>query len=59
MTSRDRHRPRLQHRRQRLVQHHPVRWFNSINNILPEVPAQNIIAMFKAVQEFNGRDSNF
>jgi uroporphyrinogen decarboxylase len=28
--------------------------FNSIHNILPEVPAQNIIAMFKAVHEFNG-----
>ncbi len=32
--------------------------FNSIHNILPEVPAQNIIAMFKAVHEFNGRDAN-
>lgn len=32
--------------------------FNSIHNILPEVPPQNIIAMFKAVHEFNGRDTN-
>jgi len=31
--------------------------FNSIHNILPEVPAQNIIAMFKAVHEVNGCDT--
>jgi len=28
--------------------------FNTIHNILPEVPPQNIAAMFEAVSEFNG-----
>ena len=28
--------------------------FNTIHNILPEVPAENVIAMFDAVREFNG-----
>lgn len=28
--------------------------FNSIHNILPEVPPENIVAMFDAVAEFNG-----
>jgi len=28
--------------------------FNTVHNILPEVPPQNIVAMFEAVQEFNG-----
>lgn len=27
--------------------------FNTVHNILPEVPPQNIVAMFEAVQEFN------
>ena len=27
--------------------------FNTVHNILPEVPPQNIMAMFEAVQEFN------
>jgi uroporphyrinogen decarboxylase len=27
--------------------------FNTIHNILPEVPPQNIVAMFEAIQEFN------
>jgi len=27
--------------------------FNPVHNILPEVPPQNIVAMFEAVQEFN------
>jgi uroporphyrinogen decarboxylase len=29
--------------------------FNTIHNILPDVPPQNVIAMFKAVNEFNSR----
>ncbi len=29
--------------------------FNTIHNILPEVPSENIVAMFEAVEEFNGR----
>lgn len=29
--------------------------FNTVHNILPEVPPQNIVAMFEAVDEFNGR----
>ncbi len=29
--------------------------FNPIHNILPEVPPENIIAMFDAIQEFSGR----
>jgi uroporphyrinogen decarboxylase len=29
--------------------------FSAIHNILPEVPPQNIVAMFEAVEEFNGR----
>jgi len=28
--------------------------FNTVHNILPEVPPQNILAMFDAVAEFNG-----
>jgi uroporphyrinogen decarboxylase len=28
--------------------------FNTIHNILPEVPPENIVAMFEAVEEFNG-----
>ena len=28
--------------------------FNTIHNILPEVPPQNIVAMFAAIAEFNG-----
>jgi uroporphyrinogen decarboxylase len=28
--------------------------FNTVHNILPEVPPQNIVAMFEAVHEFNG-----
>ena len=27
--------------------------FNTVHNILPDVPPQNIIAMFEAVKEFN------
>lgn len=29
--------------------------FNTVHNILPEVPPQNIVAMYEAVAEFNGR----
>jgi uroporphyrinogen decarboxylase len=29
--------------------------FNSVHNILPDVPPENVVAMFDAVQEFNGR----
>lgn len=29
--------------------------FNTVHNILPEVPPRNIVAMFAAVAEFNGR----
>lgn len=28
--------------------------FNTIHNIMPDVPPQNIVAMFEAVEEFNG-----
>ena len=28
--------------------------FNPVHNILPDVPPQNIIAMFDAINEFNG-----
>lgn len=28
--------------------------FNTVHNILPEVPPENIVAMFEAVKEFNG-----
>lgn len=28
--------------------------FNTVHNILPEVPPENIVAMFEAVEEFNG-----
>ena len=31
--------------------------FNTVHNILPDVPPQNIITMFDAVKEFNGRKS--
>ena len=27
--------------------------FNTVHNILPDVPPENIIAMFKAIEEFN------
>lgn len=30
--------------------------FNTIHNILPEVPAKNIVAVFDAVKEFNGEN---
>lgn len=29
--------------------------FNTIHNILPEVPAENVMAAFDAVKEFNAR----
>ncbi len=29
--------------------------FNTIHNIMPDVPPENVIAMFDAVDEFNGR----
>lgn len=29
--------------------------FNTVHNILPDVPPQNILAMFDAVKDFNGR----
>jgi uroporphyrinogen decarboxylase len=29
--------------------------FNTVHNILPDVPSENIIAMFDAVKEFNNR----
>ena len=29
--------------------------FNTVHNILPDVPPQNVVAMFEAVDEFNGR----
>ena len=28
--------------------------FNTVHNILPEVPPENIVAMYEAVAEFNG-----
>jgi len=28
--------------------------FNPVHNILPEVPPENIVAMFDAVEEFSG-----
>lgn len=28
--------------------------FNTVHNILPEVPPENIVAMFEAIEEFNG-----
>ena len=28
--------------------------FNTVHNIMPDVPPENIIAMFNAVKEFNG-----
>lgn len=28
--------------------------FNTVHNILPDVPPQNIVAMFEAIEEFNG-----
>ncbi len=30
--------------------------FNTVHNILPEVPPENIIAMFNAIREFNGEE---
>ena len=29
--------------------------FNTVHNILPEVPPANVMAMFEAIEEFNGR----
>lgn len=29
--------------------------FNTVHNILPDVPPENIVAMYEAVEEFNGR----
>jgi uroporphyrinogen decarboxylase len=29
--------------------------FNTVHNILPDVPPENIVAMYEAVKEFNGR----
>jgi uroporphyrinogen decarboxylase len=29
--------------------------FNTIHNIMPDVPARNVVAMFDAIAEFNGR----
>jgi uroporphyrinogen decarboxylase len=28
--------------------------FNTVHNILPDVPPQNIVAMYEAIDEFNG-----
>jgi uroporphyrinogen decarboxylase len=28
--------------------------FNTVHNILPEVPPENVVAMFEAIEEFNG-----
>jgi uroporphyrinogen decarboxylase len=28
--------------------------FNTVHNILPDVPPQNVLALFDAVAEFNG-----
>ena len=28
--------------------------FNTVHNILPDVPPENILAMFEAIEEFNG-----
>lgn len=32
--------------------------FNTVHNILPDVPPQNIVAMFDAIREFNNRYQN-
>jgi uroporphyrinogen decarboxylase len=29
--------------------------FNTVHNILPDVPPQNIVAMYDAIKEFNKR----
>jgi uroporphyrinogen decarboxylase len=29
--------------------------FNTVHNILPEVPPENVMAMFEALNEFHGR----
>jgi uroporphyrinogen decarboxylase len=29
--------------------------FNTVHNILPDVPPENIVAMFDAVKEFNNK----
>jgi len=29
--------------------------FNTVHNILPEVPPQNVVAMFEAIEEFAGK----
>ncbi len=31
--------------------------FNPVHNILPDVPPENIIAMFNAVKEYNGEET--
>lgn len=28
--------------------------FNMVHNIMPDVPPENIVAMFEAINEFNG-----
>ena len=28
--------------------------FNTVHNILPEVPPENVVAMFEAIEEFGG-----
>jgi len=28
--------------------------FNTVHNIMPDVPPENVIAMFEAIEEFNG-----
>ena len=28
--------------------------FNTVHNIMPDVPPENIVAMFEAIEEFNG-----
>lgn len=30
---------------------------NTVHNILPDVPPENVLALFDAVAEFNGRGS--
>ncbi|MCK9414151.1 MAG: hypothetical protein M0Q53_17760 [Prolixibacteraceae bacterium] len=32
--------------------------FNTVHNILPDVPPENIVAMFEAVKEFNSKSDN-
>jgi len=33
---------------------HSGGFFNTIHNILPEAPAQNILAMYEALEEYRG-----